>query len=133
MTIGELATGAGVPTPTVRYYERRGLIRPTTRSPAGYRVYDAAAAERLRFIRHAQSLGFSLDDIGELLGLCVTDPASCTRVASRAREKLAETRHRIAELEKLERLLAKLVASCDAHEPSAECPVLSALVADVGG
>lgn len=130
MTIGELGKRAGVPVATVRYYEQRGLIAAAPRSRAGYRQYDVGAAERLRFIRHAQALGFSLEEIRELLALRVTDPASCRPVLATARSKLHHVQQRIRELQRMERTLASLVRSCETHAPTAECPVLAALADD---
>ena len=130
MTIGELAARAGVPTATVRYYERRGLIAAAPRTPAGYRQYDAEAARRLRFIKHAQALGFSLDEVAELLALRVSDPASCPRVAATTREKIGRVREQIRSLRRLEAVLEGLAHACETHAPTAECPVLAALADD---
>jgi Hg(II)-responsive transcriptional regulator len=127
MTIGEVADLAGVPAATVRYYERRGLIAPAPRTAAGYRRYGPDAAHRLRFIRHAQALGFSLKEIQELLALRVQDPAACPHVEESAREKLRLIRKRVRELERMQRTLERLVRSCRARRPTDECPVLAAL------
>ncbi|HEY0994860.1 MAG TPA: heavy metal-responsive transcriptional regulator [Gemmatimonadaceae bacterium] len=127
MKIGEVAAMAGVPTATVRYYERRRLIAPSQRSASGYRQYDSAAAERLRFIKHAQGLGFSLDEIQEMLELPAGDPAACARVEAVARDKIREVRQRLAELQRLERVLQTVVASCADHRAADLCPVLVAL------
>lgn len=132
MTIGQLAAAAGVPPATVRYYEQRGLLAIAPRTRAGYRVYDGDGVRRLRFIRHAQALGFSLEDVQELLALRVTDPASCTHVAVTTREKLTDVRHRIRELRRMERTLNTLLRSCETRQPTDECPVLAALADDVG-
>lgn len=130
MTIGKLAAAAGVPAATVRYYEQRGLLGAARRTPAGYRMYDADDLHRLRFIRHAQSLGFSLDDVQELLSLRVTDPASCERVAVTAGEKLQRVRDQIRELRRMERVLAQLLCSCELRRPTDSCPVLASLADD---
>lgn len=130
MTIGELAAAAGVPAATVRYYEQRGLLAPAPRTRAGYRVYDADGVRRLRFIKHAQALGFSLEDVQELLALRVTDRDSCTRVETTTREKLDRVRARIRELRQMERTLCALLHSCETRQPTEECPVLSALTDD---
>ena len=136
MTIGELAAAVEVPAATVRYYEQRGLIAPAPRTPAGYRIYDADAVRRLRFIRHAQALGFSLEDVQELLALRVTDPGSCTRVEATTRQQLNHVRERIRELRRMERTLGALLRSCETRQPTNECPVLAVLTneaRDVGG
>lgn len=132
MKIGEVAALAGVPVATVRYYERRGLIADAERTSSGYRQYDANAARRLGFIKHAQELGFSLDEIREMLALQSDDPASCARVQSVTREKIRAVRERLAHLERLERTLADLVGACERHPPTAPCPVLVVLSDDAG-
>lgn len=130
MKIGELAALAGVPAATVRYYERRGLIAEPARSASGYRQYGPQAAERIRFIRRAQGLGFSLEEIEELLALRVDDPASCAEVATKTRAKIAEVRRRIGELERLEGVLSRLAAMCAGRTVTSECPVLEMMVED---
>lgn len=127
MTIGELAAAAGVPPATVRYYEQRGLLAPAPRTRAGYRVYDAESVRRLRFIRHAQALGFSLEDVQELLALRVTEPGSCTQVEATTREKLGHVRGRLRELRRMERVLVSLLHACESRQPTDECPVLATL------
>jgi len=127
LTIGELAGRAGVPTPTVRYYERRGLIAEAGRTASGYRQYRPEVAERLRFIKRTQELGFSLEEIQEFLALRVEDPASCAVVEARTREKIGRVRRKIRELERIEEVLERLVASCETRTPSAECPLLEAM------
>lgn len=130
MKIGEVAAHAGVPTATVRYYERRGLIAPTERTRAGYRHYGVEAARQLRFIRHAQELGFSLDEIREMLELRIDDPDACARVEATTREKIRTVRQRLAELRRLERMLQQFVGACRRHEPAEPCPILAVLEAD---
>ena len=132
MTIGELAAAAGVPAATVRYYEQRGLLAPAPRTQAGYRVYDADGVRRLRFIKHAQALGFSLEDVQELLALRVTDPGSCARVEATTQHKLQHVRECIRELRRMERVLESLLDSCAARQATDECPVLGALAEEPG-
>lgn len=127
MRIGELAGLVGVPTATVRYYERRGLVTEAARTEAGYRQYGPEAARRLRFIRHAQELGFSLEEIQQMLELRVEDPAACARVEATTREKVRAVRQRLAELQRLERTLQDLVRACEQHGPSEPCPILAVL------
>ena len=88
MTIGEVARTAGVATPTLRYYEQEGLLSPTTRSRAGYRLYDARAIEQLRFIRSAQAVGFTPDDIAQLL---TENESMCRRISLRERSSSSTT------------------------------------------
>jgi DNA-binding transcriptional MerR regulator len=111
-TIGQLARRAGVPVSTVRYYERRGLLRPERRTRGNYRFYDDAALERLRFIRSAQATGFSLKDIEELLGLVASDDLPCDDVTAVTKKRLAEVRLRLRELRHVEAVLAKSLKSC---------------------
>ncbi|MCB1939977.1 MAG: MerR family DNA-binding protein [Rhodocyclaceae bacterium] len=124
MTISQLARAAEVGVETVRYYQRRGLIAvPPTRS--GIRRYEAPTLVRLRFIRRAQGLGFSLEEIGDLLGL----DEHTDRVAARAiaREKLTQIEERIAQLQAMAHALRDLVACCE-HSPAAQpCPILHTL------
>lgn len=127
MKIGEVAALAGVPTATVRYYERRSLIPVATRAASGYRQYAPEAARRLRFIKHARGLGFSLDEIQEMLDLRAGDPSACGRVEAVAREKVRAVRQQLADLQRLERTLQDVVASCKRHGQAEACPVLAAL------
>jgi MerR family transcriptional regulator, copper efflux regulator len=127
MRIGELAELAGVPAATVRYYERRRLITTPGRTDSGYRRYGPETAERIRFIKRAQDLGFSLDEIDELLELRARDAASCVAVEAKTRRKIDDVRRRIAELERLEAVLLRLADSCAARERTSECPVLEML------
>lgn len=133
MTIGQLAAQAGVGVETVRYYERRGLLPEPPRKPgaahhAGYRQYDAGALARLRFIRNAQELGFTLAEIRELLELRVAEGTTCRDVKARAETKLADVERKIAELDQLRRALSSVAARCGGGElPAEECPILEEL------
>ncbi len=130
LTIGKLASAAGVNAQTIRYYERSGLVPAPQRTPAGYRQFGPDELRRLRFIRRAQGLGFSLTEIRELLGLRVHEPRSCGAVARRVEEKVDATERKIRELQALLRALKRLSASCSARERTADCPILEALVED---
>lgn len=127
MRISEVAVVAGVPTATVRYYERRGLIEPATRTASGYRRYDAEAARRLCFIKHAQALGFSLEEVKAMLALRHDDPASCARVEATTRAKIRAVRERLDELRRLERTLQDLAGVCARHDAAEPCPILRVL------
>lgn len=127
MKIGEVAAMAGVPTPTVRYYERRGLVQEAARTAAGYREYGPETVRRLRFIKHAQELGFSLEDVQQLLDLRPDDPAACARVAATTRQKIRAVRQRLEELRRLDRTLRELVSACEQHPIAQPCPVLAVL------
>jgi MerR family copper efflux transcriptional regulator len=127
LTIGRLATEAGVNLETVRYYERRGLLPKPPRSASGYRLFPAEAARRLRFIRRAQELGFSLSEIRELLSLRVSRTSTKAEVKTRAEAKLADIEARIKSLESMKKTLRKLTKVCIGCGPIAECPILESL------
>ena len=123
--IGALAKQAGVGIDTVRYYERSGLLEPDLRSAAGYRRYSPQALARLRFIRRAQALGFSLSEIRELLAL--SRQRDVARVKKSAEAKLRDVEARMAELDRMRAGLARLVGACPGHGRASECPILQAL------
>jgi MerR family copper efflux transcriptional regulator len=125
MAIGKIARRAGVSVDTVRYYEKSGLLAPAARLASGYRRYDDAQLRRLRFIREAQKLGFSLRDVRELLSL--SRQRDVTRVKNAAKKKLADVESRIASLERVRAALGKLVAACPGHGLAQDCPILKAL------
>jgi MerR family mercuric resistance operon transcriptional regulator len=127
LTIGRLAREVGVNLETVRYYERRGLLPTPPRSASGYRLFPAEAARRLRFIRRAQDLGFSLKEVQELLSLRVSQRAKHADVRRRAEAKIADIDAKIKTLESMRRTLHKLTASCTRCDPLAECPILESL------
>lgn len=118
--IGELAQAAGVKPQTIRYYERKGLLGRPPRSRSGYRLYDEEALARLRFIRAAQSLGFSLQEIGELIALGRTGRSPCARVRALLREKLRALDRRIAELRAFRRELASEIARLEGLSDQAD-------------
>jgi Hg(II)-responsive transcriptional regulator len=127
LSIGKLAATAGVNVETVRYYERRGLLAAPPRTAGGYRQYAPETVERLRFIKGAQELGFTLDEIQELLELRAHDPAACATVETRTRQKIAQIHAKIRELGRLKRALERLAHACEQRRPMAECPVLEML------
>lgn len=124
-TIGELAKSVGVNVETIRYYERRGLVDRPPRPARGYRRYPAATLERLIFIRRAQALGFTLDEIATLLSL---GEGSCRDVQALAEGKLAGVRAKIAGLRRLETVLDELVDQCRSNPESAHCPIVESLL-----
>ncbi len=130
MTIGQMAAGAGVNIQTVRYYERRGLLPRAPRTASGYRQYDPEAVARLRFIKRAQDLGFSLQEIAELLELRVEHGAACAAVEANAKEKIAMVEKKIGELERMKTVLVELSRACDLREPTSDCPILETLSED---
>ncbi|WP_257387831.1 heavy metal-responsive transcriptional regulator [Tahibacter caeni] len=125
MSIGQLAEQAGVAIDTVRYYERNDLLAPAGRLASGYRRYGATELKRLRFIRRAKALGFSLDGIRELLAL--SDERDVAEVKRAAQRKLADIEQRIAELERIRGGLHTLIAACPGHGRAEACPILNAL------
>lgn len=130
MTIGQVAQAAGLGVETVRYYERRGLIPEPARSDAGYRLYTADAVRRLRFIVRAKLLGFTLQEVGELLSLRARPGAGCADVQAQAEAKIADIETRRAQLSAMKRALSELVSRCEAEASSDECPILDALAED---
>jgi Hg(II)-responsive transcriptional regulator len=130
LTIGQVAAAGSVNVQTIRYYERRGLFAPARRTRSGYRQYSRESVSRLRFIRHAQELGFSLKEIEELLTLRVRDGASCSTVADRTKKKLHVVEQRIRDLQRLKRTLERLARSCAAHRATDSCPILETLEDD---
>lgn len=127
-SIGQLATRAGVGIDTIRYYERDGLLAPALRAPSGYRRYGEVELKRLRFIRRAKSLGFTLEEIRELLAL--GGQRNVASVKALAQQKLARIEASIAELERVARGLRTLVATCPGHGRAEACPILNALAGD---
>jgi DNA-binding transcriptional MerR regulator len=126
---GELARAAGVSAETLRYYERRGLLRPSRRTPGGDRRYDDEGFRVVRFIRRAQRLGFSLAAISEFLSLRMRD-APCPEVRAIAKDKIREIAGKRRELAAIQSTLVRLVRACDAGDRQ-RCPILKALLADV--
>ncbi|MGN6314233.1 MAG: MerR family transcriptional regulator [Rhodanobacteraceae bacterium] len=131
MTIGAVARGAGVPIDTIRYYERAGLLPEPRRRGSGYRDYDRGAIERLRFIRRAKALGFSLDDIRELLALSADHEKGVRNVKQRAEARLAKLELQIRELQRMRRGLKHLIARCPGRGDPDACPILHALAGDL--
>ena len=128
MTIGKIARKAGVGVETIRFYERKGLIEQPPKPPfAGFRLYSIETVRRVRFIRQAQELGFSLREIDELLALR-TDPAvDCADVRDRARAKLDEVEHKITRLQRIGAALEELIAACPGEGALRECSIMEAI------
>ena len=132
LTIGEVAERAGIAVDTIRYYEREGLMATPQRTRSGYRQYAPDAISRLRFIRHAKDLGFSLREIRDLLSLRVKPGTQCAEVRLQARGKIAEIERRMADLERIKRALVALSASCSDKSTASACPMLDALECEDG-
>jgi Hg(II)-responsive transcriptional regulator len=128
----EVATGAAVNPQTLRYYERRGLLPAPIRSPGGYRAYPADTVRRVRFIKRAQDLGFTLAEVASLLDLVEGGPDSCDQVRVLTEEKIADLERRIADLQRLRAGLARLVATCERPRTQRECPIMHELIEAAG-
>lgn len=133
LQIGDVANEAGVNTQTLRYYERRGIVRPIRRSQSGYRLYSSETTRIVRFIKRAQELGFTLDEIEELLALSGNEDRTCNEVRKVAEAKLDNIEGKIAALQAMKKPLAKLIQGCASRRGTApDCPILDALD-DKGG
>lgn len=126
LTIGKLARATNTKVETVRYYERIGLLGSPERSDGNYRLYDVAALNRLSFIRRARNLGFSLDEVQQLLNLSVQGDRSCGVIDDLTRTHLDAVERKIADLQALQRELGRLVEQC-AHGTIADCRIIEAL------
>ena len=129
MTVGQLAEAAGVGVETVRYYQRRGLLPTPARPLAGRRSYGEDALRRIAFIRRAQQLGFSLQEIAALLR--IEDGRDCATGRAMAQAKIEELSQRIGELERMCRALRSAVSLCDANARAAPCPFIASLRSDL--
>ena len=127
LTIGAVARRARVPLDTVRYYERRGLLPAPPRSASGYRQYPADAVRRVTFIKRAQALGFTLEEIAELLALRLTPNGGCDAVERQAQAAMVRIDAKLAELTQMRGALARLATTCRSNHPPDECPMLTAL------
>ena len=128
MKIGVVATRAGVNIQTVRYYERRGLIPKPPRTESNYRLYCEDSVRRLRFVKRAQELGFSLNETKELLALRIRSRATRAHVRERAEAKITDIEEKIRALRAMKKTLTRLTAACCSGAGSVgDCPILEAL------
>jgi MerR family transcriptional regulator, mercuric resistance operon regulatory protein len=127
MRTSELAGRAGVNSETLRYYERRGLLVKPPRTSGGYRDYPAATVELLRFIKRAQELGSTVDQVEELLHLDGGGPDGCDAARALAKARKADLEARIADLQRMRDSLADLVAAWDLPRADRSCPLLAAI------
>ncbi len=123
---GELAKRAGVNLETIRFYERKGLLPPPPRLESGYRSFSPATVRRVLFIKRAQELGFSLEEIKELLALRVQPGATCADIRRRAEAKILDIDAKIRVLRSIRRALSRFAASCAGRGPVGDCPILDA-------
>jgi MerR family transcriptional regulator, copper efflux regulator len=129
LTTGQLAGRAGVNVQTVRYYERRGRLAEPERTATRYRLYPESDLGRIRFIRRAQALGFTLSEIEELLSLRVSERTSPDDLRERVRQKVSIIDERIRELQEIRSTLAHMADACTVQALSARCPFLQTLEA----
>jgi Hg(II)-responsive transcriptional regulator len=127
LKIGEVARQAQVGVETIRYYERQGLLDPPQRRASGYRQYDESVVSRLQFIRRAKTLGFTLVEIRELLGLWFGGDTRCEQIRARAAQKIADIEEKIRSLQKMKKSLKEVVRRCEHRDTAAECPLWEGL------
>jgi MerR family mercuric resistance operon transcriptional regulator len=125
LTIGAFAHAAGVNVETVRFYQRRSLVTEPDKPHGSVRRYGAADVARVKFVKAAQRLGFSLDEVAGLLTL--DDGAHCNEARELAERKLADVREKLADLRRIEKVLAALVLDCCASHGTVSCPLISSL------
>ena len=127
LTIGKVARQARVTVQTIRYYERRGLLSPSGHRDSGYRLYTQEAVQKIRFIKNAQGLGFTLKEISGLLRLRVNNRARCGTIKIKAEAKLEDIHAKIADLRAMQRVLKSLIKTCRRKSLTEECPILRSL------
>ena len=127
LTIGHLAREVGINLETVRFYEHQGLLPKPPRSASGYRLFPADAARRLKFIKRAQELGFSLSEIRDLLALRVSRRTTSAEIRKRTEAKISDIDGKIKSLDSMRKSLLKLVRSCDGCAQVSACPILESL------
>jgi Hg(II)-responsive transcriptional regulator len=127
LTSGALAKAASVNVQTIRYYERIGLLEAPARQSSGYRMFDTNAVNRLLFIKRAQDLGFTLDEVRELLALRISSAQSRSKVRGKARQKIQAIQGKIESLQKLQATLEELLHECERESKSGPCPILEKL------
>jgi MerR family copper efflux transcriptional regulator len=131
LTRGVLARQAKVHAETIRFYEQKGLLAPPTRSAANYREYSSEVVSRVRFIKRAQELGFTLAEISDLLALRAEPKGGNVRVKQLANEKLSIIKKKIRDLQSMKRTLAELAEACDGQGSVANCPIIAAMEGDL--
>ncbi len=127
LTIGKVAQAAGVNIDTLRYYERQGILPPPARTRSNYRVYPPETISQVRFIKRAQALGFSLEEIRELLRLKSAQGARCQEVRRQAEEKIRQLDKKIRSLERMKQALQELVEACSGAGAAIDCPIIESL------
>ncbi len=132
MRSAQVAAAAGVNLQTLRYYERRGLLPEPERLPSGYRAYSPDAVRTVRFVKTAQGLGFTLEEVDSLLDLAAGGPAKCEVAQAVASEKVAELDRKIAHLTAMRDSLLQLLATCELPRSRRDCPLLEGIAYEAG-
>ncbi len=132
LKVGEVAKQTGVNLQTMHYYERRGLLPKPPRTDSNYRVYTEDAVRRVRFVKRAQGLGFTLKEIKELLSLRAAPRTRCAEVRKRAEAKIQDIDLKIRTLQAMRKALSKLIAECSGTGPVTQCPILEVLDSEEG-
>lgn len=132
LKVGEVAKRAGVNLQTIHYYERRGLLPKPPRTLANYRLYPADAVRRVRFVKRAKELGFTLKEIKELLSLGAAPRTRCATVRRRAEAKRQDINDKVRTLQAIQKALSKLIGECSGNGPVTQCPILKALDSEDG-
>jgi Hg(II)-responsive transcriptional regulator len=130
LTIGKVASRAGVGVETVRFYERQGLLLEPDRRASGYRQYGEDVVARLRFIRRAKELGFTLKEVAELLALRHDPAATRSDVRQKVRAKVEDIEAKVRDLQRIREVLLALGETCHGHGPAGDCPILEAIDRD---
>ena len=130
LSIGKIAKQAGISVETIRFYERKGLLQEPQRKESGYRQYQEEDIRKLVFIQHAKNLGFSLNEIRDLMSLQTDSKSTSREVKDLAEHKLQDIEEKIKMLQRMRRTLKHLVDKCPGEGPTSECPILDALAND---
>lgn len=127
LTISEVAKQSGINLQTIRYYERQGLLAPSSRTEAGYRIFSSESVRRIRFIKRAQGLGFSLKEIKDLLSLRIGAHTTQVDIRKRTKAKIAEVEQKIRHLQAIHASLLRMAQDCSGCGPLKNCPILESL------
>lgn len=130
LSIGKVAKQAGISVETIRFYERKGLLQEPQRKESGYRQYQEEDIRKLVFIQHAKNLGFSLNEIRDLMSLQADSKSTSREVKDMAENKLQDIEEKIKMLQRMRMTLKHLVDKCPGEGPTSECPILDALASD---
>lgn len=127
LQIGMVAKEANVNIQTIRYYEKRNILKPAQVKESGYRLYTEDAIKTVAFIKHAQELGFTLDEIKQLLNLRTPSVSRCESVRKRAKLRLSDIQEKMKMLRQMEKTLKILIKDCEKNKTSKECPIINSL------